>query len=286
VDVAFVTLPPRFENRYSRPMSTPLRYGRDAAARVQAIYRTPEIAAQRRACLALLAGRPGEHVLDLGCGPGLLAVELAAAVGPTGTVTAADISADMLVLTRDAAAGAGVGLRVVRADATALPLPDAGLDAAITVQTLEFVPAVDRALAELLRVLRPGGRLLVLDTDWSEVDWHSADPSRRARFLAAWSAATAWPSLPRTLPARLAAAGFIDIETHDFPLGGTDFDGYAARQIDHMCATILDRSALPAAEVAAVRAEQHDLARAGRFSFRLRRGIAVAGRPGAAMTTR
>ena len=61
-------------------------------------------------------------------------------------------------------------------------------------------------------MLRPGGRVLIWDVDWSTVSWHSDDPQRMERFLRAWDEHLADPSLPRTLSAHLRGAGFEDVE--------------------------------------------------------------------------
>ena len=97
-------------------------------------------------------------------------------------------------------------------DVTALPVADADFDRALSVQVLEYVADIPAALAELKRVLRPGGRLLLWDVDWATVSWHSEDPARMERFLAAWDEHLSEPSLPRTLSAQLRAAGFEDVE--------------------------------------------------------------------------
>jgi ubiquinone/menaquinone biosynthesis C-methylase UbiE len=68
---------------------------------------------------------------------------------------------------------------------TALPVPDTGFDAALSVQVLEYVTDPDAALAELHRVLRPGGRLVVWDVDWATVSLHSSDAARTDRVLRA-----------------------------------------------------------------------------------------------------
>ena len=67
---------------------------------------------------------------------------------------------------------------ILKADATRLPFEAGHFDAAVSTQVYEYVPDVDRALADLYRVLRPGGRALILDTDWDSLVWHSSDQAR------------------------------------------------------------------------------------------------------------
>ena len=96
-------------------------------------------------------------------------------------------------------------------EATALPVDAADFDAALCVQVLEYVADPTAALAQMHRALRPGGRVVVWDIDWATVSWHSADPERMARVLRAWDDHLTHPSLPRTLGARLRAAGFSQV---------------------------------------------------------------------------
>jgi arsenite methyltransferase len=165
---------------------------------------------QRRATLRALALRPGERVLDVGSGPGLLAAEMAQVVGLAGHVVGIDVSDAMLALGQRRCANiSGTGwLSLAKADATALPFPDAAFDAAVSIQVYEYVADLPNALAELYRVLRPGGRALVLDTDWDSIVWHADDPERMSQLLDAWRARFADPHLPRTLGHQLRAAGF------------------------------------------------------------------------------
>ena len=131
-----------------------------------------------------LAARPGETILDLGSGPGILACELAVEVGPTGKVAAVDVSAEMnaIAARRVDEAGLGERIEVVLGDAAELAFPNACFDAVVSTQVLEYIEDVDRALRELRRVLRPGGRLVVLDTDWDTLVWSARDEARAARI--------------------------------------------------------------------------------------------------------
>ena len=93
-------------------------------------------------------------------------------------------------------------------DALTLPYPDATFDAAVSTQVYEYVADIPTALAELRRVLRPGGRTLILDTDWDSVVWHAADRERHHRIMAAWEEHLVHPHLPPALPGHLRRAGF------------------------------------------------------------------------------
>ena len=97
---------------------------------------------------------------------------------------------------------------LVKADATALPFPDATFDAATSIQVYEYIADLSTALAELYRVLRPGGRALILDTDWDSIVWQATDPDRMRRVLAAWTQRFVDPHLPRSLASQLRAVGF------------------------------------------------------------------------------
>ena len=74
------------------------QFDEQGARKTEAIYLTPDVVAQRARVLELLALRPGERAVDLGCGPGLLALEMAKQVGAGGSVDGIDFSASMIAL--------------------------------------------------------------------------------------------------------------------------------------------------------------------------------------------
>jgi ubiquinone/menaquinone biosynthesis C-methylase UbiE len=123
-----------------------------------------EIAAQREAIVALLALKPGESVADIGAGTGLFEEPFAKAVGPTGTVYAVDISPAFLEHLRQRAAESGwKQVRVVACDDRSTKLPAASVDAAFLCDTYHHLEHPGETLGSLLRAMRPGGRLLVVD---------------------------------------------------------------------------------------------------------------------------
>src|SRR3954469_17023888 len=107
-----------------------LEFDEAAAKQFEATYQAPDVVEQRRATRALLALEPGEHVLDIGSGPGFLAAEMAAEVGPDGHVVGVDPSESMLALARSR----GDSVHYASGDALALPCEDETFDAAVATQ--------------------------------------------------------------------------------------------------------------------------------------------------------
>lgn len=193
---------------------TQLTFDEQAARKIEGIYEIADAARRRRIVRDALGAAPGERILDVGCGPGFYCLELLDDVGPTGSVVGVDSSPAMLAL----AARRCPGAELLPGDATALPVPDADFDAAISVQVQEYVADLGASLAELHRAVRPGGRVVVFDVDWATLSVHSEDPALSARVLAAWDGHLVHRSLPRTLAPRLRAAGFEDVrmDAHAF----------------------------------------------------------------------
>ena len=205
-----------------------LQFDDDAARALEASYTTADVVAQRARLVELLDPQPDERVLDIGFGPGLLAVELAERAG---SVHGIDPSEAMLELASGRPGGERVTWSI--ADALDLGVDDASFDAAVSTQVYEYVPDMPAALAEARRVLKPGGRLLIMDTDWDSIVWHSADPERMARVLGAWDAHLTHPHLPRHLPGLLRGAGFVLERAEVIPIitVGYDPDTYSGNLI-------------------------------------------------------
>lgn len=119
----------------------------------------------KRFTIAKTGLRPGQRALDVAAGSGDLALGLARRVGKSGRVVVTDINAAMLAEGRNRLLNEGLvgNVEYVLADAEALPFPDLSFDCATIGFGLRNVTDKDKALASLFRVLKPGGRLLVLE---------------------------------------------------------------------------------------------------------------------------
>jgi len=119
----------------------------------------------KRFTISQASVHPGSRVLDVAGGTGDLAAAFAKRVGPSGLVTIADINASMLDVGRGRMADRGLAgnIEFVQANAETLPFPDDHFDCITIAFGLRNVTHIDRALVSMFRVLKPGGRLLVLE---------------------------------------------------------------------------------------------------------------------------
>jgi SAM-dependent methyltransferase len=119
-----------------------------------------QLQAMTDALLEAARVRPGQRILDLASGTGLPALDLARAIGPTGQVTATDLSPAMLAIAEEQARAAGLGNIAFRqADAETLPFPDESFDVVTSRLGAMYFVDIQRALGEIRRVLKPGGQV-------------------------------------------------------------------------------------------------------------------------------
>ena len=165
-----------------------------------------------RSLVALAAPAPGERVLDLACGTGVVARHAAPLVAPDGQVVGVDVNPGMLAVA--AAIAPGVAWR--EADAARLPFADDAFDVALCEQALMFFPDAGAALRELRRVLAPGGRVALSVWRGLEHNWfYEAFAVALERHVGAEAGAMMRSPFPdwdaEHLRGALAGAGFRDV---------------------------------------------------------------------------
>jgi SAM-dependent methyltransferase len=146
---------------------------------------------------------------------------------------------------------------------------DASFDRVLSVQVLEYVEDVPAALRELRRALRPGGRAVVWDVDWSTTSVYSPHQERMRRVLDGWDNHLADPFLPRRLAGLMSDAGFSDVEMqgHVFATRELDPQTYGGYLIPLIRNYVVEHGVVSADEAQAWADEQFELARDGRFYF-------------------
>ena len=138
------------------------RYGWDLAAAIYEPLWQTQLGRAHAALMSRAALAPGARVLDVACGTGLVAFGAAEAVAPDGSVVGVDLSGQMIDAARRRARERGLtNISFARMDAEALDFPDARFDVVLCALGLMYVPDPARALQEMCRVLRPGGRIVV-----------------------------------------------------------------------------------------------------------------------------
>jgi len=164
--------------------------------------------------------RPGETILDIGCGGGIDTVLAAQRVGPGGRVIALDFLPDMLERTTSVSREAGLdNVRPLDGEMEAIPLPDASVDLIISNGVPNLSARKARALAECARVLRPGGRLCISDLTVEQDDL----PAEIATQPAAWAGCVAGALAEDDFVHKLVKAGFGAVEVlHHEPLSIDD----------------------------------------------------------------
>ncbi|MBB2942628.1 ubiquinone/menaquinone biosynthesis C-methylase UbiE [Actinoplanes lutulentus] len=173
--------------------------------------RHTEIRRVRRVAFDMLRPRPGQRLLDAGSGSGDVARRLAAEVSPTGEVIALDHSASITAAA--VARHDGSNVRYVTGDVGAMDLPSDSVDGVWCERVLQHVDSADRSIGELIRVTRPGGRICLIDTDWSSLGFDGM-PAGLGEVVMAHVRGHFTPKqhdMGRTLRRRLVANGLSGI---------------------------------------------------------------------------
>jgi ubiquinone/menaquinone biosynthesis C-methylase UbiE len=170
---------------------------------------------RRHEALRALGAQPGDRVLDLACGGGLNLAALVAQTQEQGRIVGMDDSPGMLRhAAQRIARGGWRNVRLVRADASRLPFPDGAFDRILCTYALKVIPPYREALEEAARVLKPGGRFVVLDGKPSD------GPTRFLNRLATWIASGPMSELGRPVIQEMRLR-FPDVQVMEYDSGHT-----------------------------------------------------------------
>jgi ubiquinone/menaquinone biosynthesis C-methylase UbiE len=247
---------------------TQLRFDQGMVDTLERLYSRRDVLRRRALVRDALGARPGDDLLDVGCGPGFYVSELLEPVGTEGSVTGIDQSTDMLAVAAKRVEG-HPNVTFHEGSATSLPVADASFDRALSVQVFEYVDNVPAALRELRRALRPGGRVVLWDVDWETLSWYAVDRDLMRRVLAAWDEHLVHPSLPKTLCAEMREAGFDDVTmtAHTFATNALDPETYGGSLVSLLPSYVVDQGGVHADDVTRWQNEQQQLGADGRFFF-------------------
>jgi ubiquinone/menaquinone biosynthesis C-methylase UbiE len=225
----------------------------------------PAVQRLRAAATELLAPRRGHRIVDVGCGTGDAARALAALVAQSGAVVGVDSNESMLAEARRRSIDTSLPIVFRRGDITRLDLDDAIADATRCERVLQHLTDPHTAIVELVRITKPGGRVVVIDTDWGMHAVHGADRHLTTRVLSCWCdhAATGWSG--RQLPALFADGGLDDAVVVAETLTSTDPQRATTPPITTFAAVAEDAGAVTAQQAQAWLAQLADAGTRGRF---------------------
>ena len=171
----------------------------------------PEDALIKRRIIEWLTPLEGKHILEVGCGTGDDAREIARLVGPHGRVVAIDYSATMIAEARRRTADSALPVEFREGDATKLAFNDGAFDYARVERVLMHIRDAQKALEETIRVVRSGGRIIISELDHDTVFIDTPQFELTRRLLTSLSDSTASPRVGRTLARLMREAGLQNV---------------------------------------------------------------------------
>ena len=235
---------------------------------------------RRRRIVAALELQADEVILDVGSGPGHQVFEMSSIVGPRGRVQGIDPAESAIAIASKRCAGLS-NVHFELGNVAQLPFEDDTFDAVMSSQVFEYLENVSEGLQEIYRVLRPGGRVLIHDTDWGALLWRSSDAPRMARVMKAWDRHLTDPCLPQTLGPKLREAGFGNVKVDPIVQLETEFDPTSISSVlMKFIVGYVEAQGITASEASAWQADLEKHGAAGDYFFSSNEYIFVGTKPG------
>jgi class 3 adenylate cyclase/ubiquinone/menaquinone biosynthesis C-methylase UbiE len=179
----------------------------------------PSLQKMRAGMFAELAPLPGDVICDIGCGTGSELLRIARIVGAQGSAIGVDPSTAMIEVTRDRAGRNGVAVELLARDGRETGLPAGRCDAVRMERVVQHTGDLAALLSEAKRITRPGGRIVVADTDWGSLMIHPGDRDLIRRFKTALETGPMTePWAGRTLHDAMLASGLTDVTSRIYPV--------------------------------------------------------------------
>lgn len=175
-----------------------------------------EVQRSRQLARSALGLKPGDRVLDLGCGTGDETLELARLVGPDGEAVGVDFSSVMVEQARSRSESAGLPVHFEEGDSQKLRFADDAFAGCRAERMLCHVPDTAAALSEMIRVVRPGGSVVVIDVDLEAVLLDSPDVAFTRLYFTSFADTLCHGRMARELPRHFRQAGLREVTA--FPL--------------------------------------------------------------------
>ena len=254
-----------------------VKFDANEARKTDLAYLTPDVTRQRIRTLEALQLQLGEFVLDVGCGTGLLAHDMAILVGENGRVVGIDNNQHRLSLAEQRCVGLPQ-VQIKQGKAEDLQETAESFDAISCVQVLLYLPDVPAGLSEMHRVLKPGGRITIVETDWRGTVLNSFDHSLTQRVLSAFDDSVSSPNLPVQLGPLLKAQGFSAVRVEAYPIVNTSYapSSWSVEMLDLFVNYALERDAVSSDEVEAWLGDLKQKGAEGSYFFCVNRFIFTA----------
>jgi len=223
---------------------------------------------QKPRSLDLLAVRPGQHILDVGCGLGDVTQMLGAKVGPQGRVVGIDLSERLIVEARRRSAETPLPVEFQVADAARLAWPDGSFDGSRADRVLMFMDHPQQAVREMVRVIRPGGRIVIGEFDMETAIVDSPYRCLTRRLLDYWCDTIPNGWIGRQLPALFQEAGLQAVTVAPLTIRMTAYAQWNdVFQIEVTVHRARHANVVSATEAAMWLRQLQDADQAGRFSL-------------------